>query len=795
MVTVGVLDKKMWRTVRTNWGQYLAAAVVVALGVSSYISMTTAYHNLRAAKEAFYCQYDFADYYFHLVRAPQNLVNQIAQMPGVQKASGRVQKDLPLVNEGGQRSTVRLIGYPLPDKGEVNRLRLVSGRFFDEYPVGGGIEALVDPQYAAANRLSPGSVLRVVSEGRQYNLYVVGTATGPEFVYPMKDAASIMPEPEYFGIVIVPLNAAQQILNLPGQINQVVLKTAPGTDVEKLAVKVKEILEPYGNTASYPRSRQLSDAVLSGELDQLKALAGFLPPVFLGIAALIQFIAVGRMVRVQRTQIGVLKALGYSNSAVVLHYTGYALTVGLLGAAAGVAAGLAEAWGMSKAYAAFFNLPSDIGGFHLRTLATGALLALAVSALAGLVASRRAVLILPAESLRPESPRAAVRTFLESWGWLWSRLDSTWKMAVRAMGRNRLRTAVTVAGVVFASGMLIVALFAKDSIDYLVERYYSVEQRWDYLLRFAHPLKEEEIWSIARLEGVLLAEPVLELPVRIHFNGREREELLVGLPVNTALKRLFGEGGQPLAVPEEGIVVSHITAQKLGIAAGDEIEVETLLDIGPPRKNRVRVAGINRPVMGSAAACSLAQANRILGESRLASGAMLKVDRAFAPGLEEKLGEMSGISFIASRSRELENFNKNLAYMIYSILIMVAFAGSLGVAIVYSQSSVSFIERRRELALLRLIGFNPREVFGFLIKENAVLALLGVVLGLPFGRFLCGAYVGAVSTDLYTFKVVIYPSTYALSALLGVAFTLGAHCLAVRGLKKLEMVEVLKVHD
>jgi len=295
---------------------------------------------------------------------------------------------VPVFKEGSKRVIARIVGYPVPMDNEVNRLHLLAGRFFEENPQGGRIEILLDPQYAEANGLSFGDTVTVAAEGRLVDLTVTGTATSPEFVYPMKDAASLMPEPETFGIVMMPLRQAQQIFNLSGQVNQVVVQLAPGFDEKSVAEQVKAILEPYGNLADYPRRRQLSDAVLQGELDGLKSQSKVMPAIFLGIAAAIQFIMLGRMIRAQRLQIGVMKAMGYNNRQVISYYTGYALMVAFCGALAGTLLGVLLASVISGMYAQFFNLPEAISGINFKTIFYGFVISLGVGAVAGLAASR-----------------------------------------------------------------------------------------------------------------------------------------------------------------------------------------------------------------------------------------------------------------------------------------------------------------------------------------------------------------------------------------------------------------------
>lgn len=794
-----VLTKKLWRTVRSTRGQFFAVTAVVMVGITIYISMATTSYNMTRSRDTFYREYNFADYYFHVIRAPQGVIRQIEAVPGVVKATGRIQKDVPVIKENGERATARLTSYPLPMETEVNRLLLLSGRLFEKYPESGGGEVLLDPKYAAANRLAPGDTVTVVAEGRQVPLTVTGTATSPEFIYVIQDAANWIPEPETFGIFMVPHNQAEQVLNLSGQVNQVLVKTAPGADEEKVAEAVEAILEPYGNLAAYPRNDQMSASVLQGELDQLAVESFFLPSIFLGIAALIQFVMLGRMVKTQRLQIGTMKALGYGNLQLMLHYAGYSVMVGFCGALAGSLPGVLLASSFSQVYAMYFNLPEVISGVNPQAMLYGLILSVSVGAVAGAAASRGVLGVRPAESMRPESPKRVGRFFLERWSGVWRRLGVGWKMSLRTINRNRFRTAVTLVGVIFATGMLVVAFFGNDMVGYMLDKQFYQDQRYDYFVRFTAPVREAELFTVSRLDGVVKTEPVLEVPVRLHFQGRSQEELLVGIPPDTSMRRLWSDTGRPLELPEQGLLISRSTAAKLGAGVGDEVRVETLLGFGPSRWSVMKIAGVNQEFVGGTSYTTLAQANRVLQEDRLVSGAMLKVDPGLAGQVGEELREMTGVASVLSRQKALESFNEQLEYMYYFVGIMVFFAAVLGFAIVYNASVMSFGERKRELASLRVMGFTVREVSGLLLKENLLQTLTGVALGLPFGRVLAEGYINAMMQSeaytLYSFEVVIYPLTYLLSALGGVLFIMTAYRFAAKNVLKLDLVEVLKTRD
>lgn len=292
---------------------------------------------------------------------------------------------------------------------------------------------------------------------------------------------------------------------------------------------------------------------------------------------------------------------------------------------------------------------------------------LAAGAAAGLGASRGILSLNPAESMRSEPPRVSGRIGLERWTWLWRKLDNYWRMSIRTVWRNGWRSFFTMVGVMFAAGMLIIAFFADDSMDYMLTQHFAFEKSYDYLIRFTEPVKEYEILNISRLEGVVKSEPLLEVPVRVSFGVREEDDLLLGMNPGTTLKTVFNEDGDLLAIPQDGVLMNDMTAKKLGVKVGDQVTIETRMQSGVSQETSLKVLGINHQMIGSGSYVSLKQANQVLRESRIVTAVMLKVDPGKAADIEKELNRMTGVSSIQSRQRELEGFEKQMGYMIYFV--------------------------------------------------------------------------------------------------------------------------------
>jgi len=795
MESMSILGKKLWRYIKRNMGQFLAVATVVMAGIIVYIAMSSSYFILSQSREQFYRENNFADYYFQVVKAPEGIVKQLEMLTGVKRVTGRVQRDLSIIKENGERGTARVVGYNLPMEKELNRLTVVQGRSFTDNQGSSTAEVVLDPNFLAANNLGWGDQVTVVVDGKEVYFTVVGSAISPEFIYAMKDSADILPDPKQFGIFMLENRQTQQILNMSGQINQVLLEFTPGADQTQVVEAAKAILQPYGVLSSYPRHDQLSHAILQGELDQLRSVTLFLPIIFLGIAAAIQFVILRRLIRAQRTQIGIMKAIGYDNLRIMLHYSSYAVAISLTGALAGTWLGTILSGSIAQMYASFFNLPGLTEGYNLQAIVSGLILSLSIGTIAGVSASRSVLNINPAEAMRPEPPRSSGQSIVEKWPLLWHKLTPAWKMTLRNMGRNRGRFGVTVLGVVFAVGLLVISFFTNDAVDYIMQRYFYEGQSYDLSIRFNSLLQESELLNISRLEGVQKVEAFLELPVKIHYGGRTEDEVLIAYPCDLTMKKLESGTGEPILVPTEGILINSRTAAKLGVQRGATVEVETLLPIGPAHFDNVEILGETRQLIGGGSYIELQQANLILQERNLISGAMLKVEPAKLSMVETEINKMLGVASVLSRQKELQNFEKNLESMIYSIALMVLFAIVLGYAIVYNSSVMNYAERQREIACLRVMGYTSREASSLLLNENILHSIIGVLLGLPFGRFVAQAYVQSVSTDLYTLPVVIYPLTYLFSAVGGIIFIGLAYRVATKGIKNLDLVATLKNND
>ncbi|MGE5372057.1 MAG: ABC transporter permease [Solirubrobacterales bacterium] len=782
---------RLFRIIQRTQGQFWSLVAVVSLGIMTYLCMSTTYLNLEISKNRFYEESRFADCFFQVKNAPEPVLKQIQSVPGVAAVNGRIVQDLPSLNDTGERSKVRIVSYPSSAPVIINALYMLTGRPFQRFSEGSRIETIADPQFAAANGLSFGSQIRVIANGQLNRLTLIGTATSPEFTYPVKDITTMLNDPRSFGILVVTTEAAQRLTGMDDACNNIIVRTSPGADEAFIIQQVKELLGPYGYLGEYAQRDQSSNVFLNDQLRQLRVETRVIPAIFLVIAIAVEFVMLGRLVKSQRMQIGILKALGLTSRQIIGHYMGYTIIIGMLGTVAGIIAGLGFARYLTGVYLTFYALPQYPFSISWMTIGQSAALGIGAGVAAGWLASRRIVFISPAESMREEAPTNGRRVIFEEWRTFWNQVDSAWKMTLRGIARHRMRFWITVTGVACAVGLLMVSMFINDSLNHARQQAFYVDRSFDLLARFSLPMAASEAKQIAIRPGVLDCEPFLEVPVRLSRGGAYSDVIMQGFGFGAAMASFTDTENGLLSVPASGLIISEKTAQKLGVQKGDEVMVETKLGLGKKYYSRHRISGISKQVAGKTGAASLDSVNRMLEEHNLITGVMLQVDRR-GPALEQYLAGIARIEDVINREKELANFDVNLNRLKVTMLILTAFAILLGSAIIYNSSVMSLGERLRELAVFKVIGMKNAEIVQLMGNEVLLQLGLGLLAGIPLGRLLAEGVARLISSEVFQMAPILYLPTYAATVLLTVLFVAAGFGVAVRSVQKLDFLDVLK---
>lgn len=790
MVIISHLNRKLWRDLRRMKGQVIAVALVMACGLAMMIMARSLIYSLDSTRREYYEANRFGELFAHLKRAPNSIAERIAEIPGVAAVqsgiSVQVTLDIPTLDEPASGNARSLPDFEQP---QLNRLFLRSGRWLTP---GSRREVLVGEAFATANQLKPGDTIAMLLNGRRQELQIAGIVLSPEFIFESRPGAAL-PDNRTYGVFWMPYTELASAFDLDGAFNYLSLTLAPGGSPRPVIAELDRLLTPYGGRGAYSREDHPSHIRVSDEIRVLTTVSIGFPLIFLSVAAFMTNAVLSRLLALQREQIAVLKAFGFTNQQIVFHYLKFAFVMVAGGTALGGVGGIFLGHKLVIMYHRFFRFPELVFRLDYNAL----MLALAVSvaaALAGVFSAvRRASRLPPAEAMRPEPPANYRPALIERTG-IAHLFSHSFRIAIRNLERKPMQAFFTVAGLAMATGILIVPSGFRDSVAQIMDYQWDTMQRQDLSIGLVEPANPSVVNNFRQLPGVITVEPFRAAAVRLSFGHRRRQVGLQGLPNNGHHTRIVDASSHEIVIPQHGLVVSSKLAEVLGAKIGDELIVEALE--GKRSIGTVPLVGLSADFAGVTAYMSMASLNRFLDEGDRVSGATFNVDEAHRSQFLRALKDTPRVSWVAIKNSLRENFRQTTAASIGLIQsIYMAFAIVVAFGVVYNNARISLAERARELATLRVIGFSRREVGAVLITELVILALIAVPIGLLMGTGFATAIFQAVNTETVRLPLVLTSGNYALAVLVvGIASVLST-LVVLRNLNHLDLVGALKAPE
>jgi len=786
-----VLDRKLRRDLWHLRGMVVAISLVLLGGIATFVMSRVTYDSLSVTQQRYYADQRFAEVFADLVRAPEAVAERLGALPGVNQVETRVVAGVNLEIEGfDDPVTGRIVSLPEHGEPRLNVPWLRLGRL----PVPhSDAEVTVSEDFAAAHGLRPGARLVAVIKGRRKQLEVTGITLSPEYMYAIPPGA-MFPDHLRYGVLWMNRRALATALDMDGAFNDASFSLQRGAAPREVMDAIDVVLARFGGAGAYAREDQFSHRFITEELRQLGTLATVFPTIFLGVAAFLLNVVITRLIALEREQIGTLKAFGYGTSAIAWHYLKLVLAIVAIGLVAGIGLGLWFARGMAGIYQGFYSFPYL--ELHLDTIVFAQSIAVTlVAALAGTaIAVRRAAALPPAVAMRPEPPPVYRATFLERAG-LRRRLAEPSRMIVRHVARQPLRSALTVAGIAAAVGVLMITNFQRDAIGWMVGVQYVLASREDMTVMFNDPTPRRALYSLASLEGVGHVEGFRAVPARLVHGHRSYRMFVEGVQNGAELQRVLDANLEPVPIPAQGVVLTEYLAREiLGIEPGEILRIEVLE--GRRAVLEVPVAGVTRQYLGVNAYMDREALNRLMREGPAITGARLAVDPAHSVGIYRELRRMPRVAGTVVRENSIRQFNELMEETILFFSLITALLGAfVAFGVVYNSARIALSERGRELASLRVLGFTRGEVGYILLGEIGLLTLLALPLGFAFGRALCAYLAASFASDLYRVPLVLQPDTYSLAASVVLVSFAASAVLIWRRIGRLDLVEVLKTRE
>lgn len=784
------LGRKLLRDLWRMRGQVLAIALVIGAAMATFIMALGVHRSLMDTRAAYYDRYGFADVFASMTRAPRSILDRVAQIEGVGRVEGRIQQyatlELP-----GRIEPVRAIINSVGEGGRsrLNRIVLRKGR-------GPGLdradEVVVDEAFAEANQFDIGDTVDAIIYGNRTRLRIVGIGLAPDYIYSIAPG-ELIPDERRFGIFWMGEKALEAATNRIGAINSLSLSLEHGAAEAEVIRQLDALVAPYGGTGAYGREDHLSHAFIDNELMQLKAMTTIIPPIFLVVSTFLVFIVLGRMIRTERAQIGLIKAFGYSDAAIGWHYLKFALATALLGILMGCASGYWLGYEMMQIYGEYYRFPFLFFTITPDVFLMGALLAAGSAALGAVGGVRAATRLTAAAAMAPPPPPVYRAGMVERIG-VAAGFSAVGHMIVRHIARWPGRSAVTVVGVSLSLGLLFSTLQFIDSAMSMVEDFFYRAQRQDLTVSFIEPRNEDVLFALRGLPGVLAVEPVNSVPVRITSRNRTERTAIEAASLDAQLTARIDAAGREVALPAAGLMLSEPLARQLDVRPGQSVLVETLT--GRRLRAELPVTRTIDELVGSRAYAETAVADRLLRDAAPVGAALLRIDPAARDAILLRLRDMPVVLGVTERAAAAILFENVVQDNILTMVVFyVVFAGAISVGVVYNSARILLSERAHELATLRVLGYHRSEVAILLLGELALLVVVAVPVGWFLGYWMAQLMMAMFSSDLFRLPFAPDRATYGHASLVVLAAALGTAALVARRVNRLDMVAVLKARD
>ncbi len=760
------LRRKLLRDMWQSRMQFVAIILLCALGTWAFSGLDAAWRMMDVSATKYFTEQNLADLWVTLPSFGKAEQRRLENLPGVADMQRRcmlnVGADLPT------DPTVVLLAYDGAARINVPLVR--EGAALD----GGDLRGcLLEEQFAKAQGLGVGDSIPLLIGGRQQDFTVRGLVLSPEFVITTQD---IVATPETYGFCIV--NSAS-VPTLP------LVQAALTVDAEIGAAEVKREIEAmYPAALVIGRDAHSSTLRTDNDVAMFRNLSYLFPLLAFAVAAMIVMTTITRMIENQRIQMGTLKALGFRDAQITRHYMCYALYPSMVGALLGLYVGRITMpyilWDMmAKHYLLPWQLQAPVS-WEAWAVAGAAVL---MSCLICLHTYRKSARENTAALLRQKPPKGGSRIVLERIGPLWRSFSFNTKMVVRNLFRNKARTGMLLVGILCCTMLIITSMGLQDSVKYFVGQYYQGTLHYTLRAELNSDAGEPESYE-RRLEAERV-ECVMEKTVTLQSASRQRTS---SLTVTGDEQRLLwlGPNETYLPLPKDGLTITQKLADALEVSVGDELTLWLPGDDEPVALPVRQVAQVNIG-QGIYMVRSCWEGCR---KGAFTPTAIYLLNQTAA--CEARLRDMDEVDELRDPSDQYKQTLTLLESMTGVFRLLSGVALGLAFVVLYNMGILNFMERTREYATLKVLGYHQKEIRKLMTRENYLVTLLGVLMGLLPGRWLTAAVLKSCESEQMVYASTVNWQSYLVAAVVTFVFSCFVQWFLTRKVKTIDMVEALK---
>lgn len=742
--------------------QFISMIIMIALGIGIFVGFNMEWVSIDVNTSSFFEKTNFAD--FRIISDSgfsEDDLNKVKDIDGVSDVSRFLSVNADV--EGQNGDTVALT---VTENENVSKPYLISGKEYDAKSENG---VWLSDKYAAANGFELGDDITFKYKTIEISGKVEGLIKASEYLVCVRDSSQLMPDYNTHGFAYISpvmYEKAAKMAFYP-QINII-----SSLSKKEMAEKIDAALDKTLLVLS--KDENSSYAAQQGEAEEGKTMGSVMPVLFLLIAVLTMVTTMHRLTAKEKTQIGTLKALGFKDKRILRHYTSYAFMIGIIGSALGIGLGYFVAWFLMNpngSMGTYLDMPEwKLGIPWFCYIILAAIIVLLT--LIGFLSVKQMLHGTPADALRPYTPKKVKNLLVEKTKWF-HRLSFGTRWNLRDTMRHKSRTAMSLIGIIGCTLLIVGSLGMRDTMTAFLDMYYNDATNYSSRIYVSEDATDEQIQElIKKYDGDWSASVSVQLNEKaISLDVYELTTNKVRFP--SAETKDFEN------IADDGAYICKRLSDEFNLKKGDTV---TISPYGSDDEYTLKISGIIRSV-----------SENIVISPKYAEklGLDVKADSIYTSTGKADIKAESAIKSVQSKQMIIDSFDTFNEIMNMMVAVLIVAATVLGIVVLYNLGVMSYTERYREMATLKVVGFRNRKIGKLLISQNMWVTVIGVIVGIPAGMGTLSFLVTQLASE-YELRISVSVLSIAVSAVLTFAVSLLVSLMVARKNKKIDMVEALK---
>ncbi|WP_208759475.1 ABC transporter permease [Brevibacillus antibioticus] len=769
---------KLIRDIKQSIGQFIAFVLIIAVGAFFYGGLVTYSNNLSAYTEGYFKEHNLSDLYVFYKQISKNDVAVLSEIEGIKKIEGRYTFDATQVFEGEKAS---LEIHSIPIENEINTIAMIEGRIPSKKN-----EILLDSRYAKEHLFQVGDEISIRANERNFALTISGLGENVEHA-----KKNEIQDHKAYGVAYIAEDTISEILGGTSY-NEIMIDATEGYDIDKLGQSIEAQSKHLSYVNQVSKERTFSYSKINQTIKNNKLMSMVIPFVLFLIVAIILFLTMSRMIDSQRNQVGIMKALGVKNRNIMLHYMGYPVLAGIIGSIIGCTiAALVFVPLVTASSARAYSLPGITYSLSFYSFIPPIIFSSAFGILACYLSGRTILKERAAQAMRPKPPKKMKTLLIEKIPGIWSHLSYSYKLILRNIFLNKHKALASSVGVVVSTVLLITAFgtqFALQQVASQIEDVYTYDLRVDYTLGTSTD-------TVKLPPGIKNRYYLSTFPVEfIKGDGKDNATLVVTEKENTLI-HFFDENNNQITLENNGVLVPKSYADKYHISAGDIIHITFK---APELQNKsvdMKVLHISTQYSNPSFYITpnyLKSFGIDYSPTALFIQANSSVDLHSVRSFFEQDPQVETIADRNDLKKTAEYILKQ-NHFVFIMFIVCAVILSFGA--IYTISSINIYERNRELATLKVLGYQKHKINRLIFFENMILTTFAILVALPISGYVYSMIVKALSSTHQQIPDQLTIPIMVVSVILAYLLTILSNLLLQRKVTNINMIESLKGVD